>query len=212
MKKSEYVEKELKKAISRGEWNMGDKILSEEKLAERYQVSRLSVRTAISSLAAQGILESHRGKGTFVCGVDTSTPNYGGIANQSAFTRTDMYEFRRILETESAALAASRATEDDILKMESYSQKLRDGCSGTDAIEADFNFHYSVIMATKNQVIIEIFRSMMQSYRQMFSLNVKLRGSVGAEDHYKIIFAIRTRNSQQAKECMDAHILNSMIM
>lgn len=214
MKKSEYVEMELKKAISRGEWNVGDKILSEEKLAERYQVSRLSVRTAISTLAAQGILESHRGKGTFICSTEAAPVPAAveAITTAAAFTRTDMYEFRRIMEPESVALAASRATEEDILRMENFAKQLQHAKTAEDAIEADFNFHYEIIKATKNAVIIETFKALMVPYRQMFSLNVKLRGSAGADDHYQIILAIRTRNSKQAKSCMENHIIESMVM
>lgn len=212
MKKSEYVEKELKKAISRGEWNVGDKILSEEKLAERYQVSRLSIRAAISSLAAQGILESHRGKGTFLCNTQPSVPQNHTNLTEKHFSRTDMYEFRKIIETQCAALAASRATEEDMQKMIQYAKALQNAKNLEETIEADFEFHRCIIEASRNEVIIETFNSLINPYQEMFSLNAKLRGSAGAEEHLKIILAIRTRNPHDASECMASHITESMIM
>ena len=56
----------IKKNIDNGNWRIGEKIPSENKLAESLGVSRASVRMAIQQFIAIGVLESVHGKGTFV--------------------------------------------------------------------------------------------------------------------------------------------------
>ena len=60
------IKQTLKGWIVNGEFNPGDKIPSEHELADRFSVSRLTVRQAISQLVQEGFLISKRGEGTFV--------------------------------------------------------------------------------------------------------------------------------------------------
>lgn len=56
----------IKHKIVSGELKVGDKILSERAMAERYGINRMTVRNAIKNLEKEGILKSQRGSGTFV--------------------------------------------------------------------------------------------------------------------------------------------------
>ena len=60
------LEAEIRQALREKKYLPGDRLPSEEKLCEQYQVSRITVRKAIQQLTDQHILEKHRGKGTFV--------------------------------------------------------------------------------------------------------------------------------------------------
>ena len=59
----------IKEKIVKGEYRLGDKIMSEREMAAQYQINRLTVRRAIKKLIEEGCLRSCQGKGTFVCKV-----------------------------------------------------------------------------------------------------------------------------------------------
>lgn len=60
------IKEDIKKRIRSGEWKSGEAIDSERKIADTYQVSRMTVRQAIGELEREGILEREKGRGTFV--------------------------------------------------------------------------------------------------------------------------------------------------
>lgn len=60
------IAEELRVEISSGQLQIGDRLPSENALAERFSVNRHTARQAIAALAAEGIVESRRGSGTFV--------------------------------------------------------------------------------------------------------------------------------------------------
>ncbi|MCS7220419.1 MAG: GntR family transcriptional regulator [Anaerolineae bacterium] len=60
------LEQEIRHRIEMGEWKPGDLLPSERELAERYQISRMTVRQALANLVNDGLLYRERGRGTFV--------------------------------------------------------------------------------------------------------------------------------------------------
>src|SRR5437763_3108131 len=98
--------------IVRGRLRPGDRLPAERELATQIGVSRPSVRAGLHALAAMGVVRSHHGSGTYI---PDGPPSLGSeplsfLAALHGFTREEMYETRRILETEAAGLAAERAT------------------------------------------------------------------------------------------------------
>lgn len=63
------VYKQLKVLLLEGHWEVGERLPSEAELCRLFGVSRISVRTALKSLIAQGVLVSRQGEGTFVVDV-----------------------------------------------------------------------------------------------------------------------------------------------
>ena len=64
--KQEALEKELRRKLSDGTWNPGDKIPSESSLMKEYNVSRTLVRNVIAKFTYEGLIQSIQGKGSFV--------------------------------------------------------------------------------------------------------------------------------------------------
>ncbi|MGC2404574.1 MAG: GntR family transcriptional regulator [Acidobacteriaceae bacterium] len=60
------IEEAIATEITQGEYRPGDQLPTEDALLERFQVSRITVRRAIQNLVGRGLLEIHRGRGTFV--------------------------------------------------------------------------------------------------------------------------------------------------
>ena len=104
--------------IRDGALRPGDKLPTESEIMQAFGVSRTVVREALSKLQAAGLVETHHGIGTFVL-----QPRAGGMFRLEpgdVATSVDVLavlELRISLETESAGLAASRRTEEQLLTM-----------------------------------------------------------------------------------------------
>ena len=62
----DQVYQQMKDQIVNGEWKAGDRLPSENELAEQFGVSRVTVRGALQKLAALGLIETKLGDGSYV--------------------------------------------------------------------------------------------------------------------------------------------------
>src|SRR6188474_2199105 len=117
----EEVVTQLREMIHRGDLRPGDRLPPERDLAKQLGVSRPTLRAGISSLAAVGVLQPRRGAGTFVVeaegppSLDSSALRL--MASLQRFSPAEMFEARRSLEMAIAALAAERATGEEMAQM-----------------------------------------------------------------------------------------------
>src|SRR6476659_5022079 len=118
---AEEVVTQLREMIHRGELRSGDRLPPERDLAKLLGVSRPTLRAAIRSLAAVGVLESKQGAGTFVVKSEASpvldSSSLSVMASLHRFTAEEMFEARGALEMAIAGLAAERATGDQLASL-----------------------------------------------------------------------------------------------
>lgn len=198
----------LTNGISTGQWKPGDKLPSEAQLCTLLGASRITVRSAIGRLAGLGLVRSQQGRGTFVCApsVPASIPL---LPIQNA-DRLSVFEFRKIIESESAALAAIRATSADVQAMEESIVNMERGGPERDIAEQDLAFHSLIAQASGNEVIYRVFQMMQETYNRMFEDNVVHVGNAGSEHHRRILLAIQTRDMEAARRSMLAHLDDTM--
>ena len=190
--------------IRNGTWKPGDKIPSEADLCGILNVSRVSVRGALGRLSALGMVQSRQGKGTFVSEppAETQAP---GLHLQNP-DRLSLFEFRRIIERESAALAALRATSEDVLAMQDSIYKMEHGETEQEIAEQDLRFHALIAKATGNEIIQHVSRIAEEAYLHMFMENVAQMGSIGTAHHRQILLDIQVRDADAARQHMNAHL------
>ena len=112
--------------ISDGNMSPGRRLPAEREMAEKLKVSRNTVREAYLSLAAKGILSSHRGRGTFVAAIEPEMPN--GARLPSLADTTDIIqlaETRQVIECGAMPFAAQRATAEDWARLSELIKKRR---------------------------------------------------------------------------------------
>src|SRR5215471_4989724 len=103
----------------------GDKLPSERELAETLAVSRSSIRDAIRSLELMGLVEPRQGAGTIVCEVSSESlvnPLANAIKRKEELIG-ELLDFRKMLEPQLAARAATRASPDEISAMEAILER-----------------------------------------------------------------------------------------
>lgn len=131
----------------------GTRLPSERELMARLGVGRSTVREAVKGLAMLGVLEIRHGQGAFVADAARAT---GG----SALARDELSEMRRLVEVESARLAALHSTEADLEAMEAaladHAAALAEGRA---AVEPSVRFHACVARAAHHGVLERLFTS-----------------------------------------------------
>lgn len=201
-------------AIASGEWKQGEKIPSENELAERLNVSRISVRGALQKLVALGLVESKQGEGTFVRRLDGGqfANNLVPLALLSDASLYHLLEFRLIMDSEVAALAALRASEEDIRRLE---ENYRIQMSITEDPETiafyDMEFHILLAHMTHNPLIIQTYAVFKDVFTRSMYEVICITNGLGADIyHARIIHAIERKDSTCAREEMRAHIQSTI--
>lgn len=212
IKISDKIAEQMKQSIVSKVWPPESQLPSEKQLGEIYGASRVSIRSALQKLSGEGLVKTVRGKGSFVC----SSPDENKSKEILPFyikdksDRINLFEFRMILEVESAYIAALRADTAIIQALNDSAVKMRDAATNEEVAKYDAEFHRLIAEATHNPIIIRIFELMKDAYNQMFCQNVSLLGAAGANAHMKIITAIEMRNGELAKKYMAEHLTNTM--
>jgi GntR family transcriptional repressor for pyruvate dehydrogenase complex len=199
--------------IRSGQYAPGDRLPSERKLAEQLQVSRTSVREALSRLETFGLLESRHGLGTFV--KDPSREVLQASLMPHLFTDPEtvgkLFELREIIEIDAAARAAERATAGQKAIMRRWVEELETQMARENApgvITADVEFHRQIIIATGNDILVGLMDSIVDLLRAMRrdSLNIpELRDKIVA-GHRAILAAIEAGDRDAAREAMRVHL------
>jgi GntR family transcriptional repressor for pyruvate dehydrogenase complex len=149
---SDQVFDQLRELIFRGDFQPGDRIMTERELAEALNVSRNSVREAINKLVTLRFLEQRQGQGTFVRSMDETVkiPLATVMETQDA-SLIDLLEMRMGIECNAASLAAQRANPTDLEAIEkAIGEMATDTRAGGLGTEGDLSFHMAIAMATKN--------------------------------------------------------------
>lgn len=201
------VSNQILELIDSGVFPPGSRLPGERDLAEKFGVSRVSVREAEIALQAQGRLEIKVGSGAYV--LDASDMPIGGLPKVGPFELT---EARALFEAESAALAAPIITDEIIAELEGYiaimSGKTNGGMS---ADEADEAFHLTIARATNNHAIMFVVDSMWKMRTEAAQLQKVYRNvcdkdtSHREDEHEAILIALKNRDSGAARAAMRAH-------
>src|SRR2546429_4374803 len=211
---SEEVIPQLREMIHRGELRPGDRLPPERDLAKLLGVSRPTLRAAIRSLAAVGVLQSRQGAGTFVVKTEGS-PSLDSsplrlMASLHGFTSGEMFEARQSLEMAIAGLAAERATSEQMTTM---AEEIAGMYASLDEPEQflfhDMRFHQTVAAASGNRILTSLMNMVATILFDARSKTVKRAKDLkeSAEMHRRIYRAIRQHNWQDARTAMRDHLM-----
>jgi GntR family transcriptional regulator, transcriptional repressor for pyruvate dehydrogenase complex len=189
----------------------GDALPSERELAERYGVGRSSVREALRMLESRGLIES-RGSGTFVIAPwrnPFQEPLSLVVAGEDV-DRTQLFEVRRMLEAEAAALAAERRSLGDLELMHEATDEMEAAIDSADAyVAADIRYHLVIAEATGNRLLLHLMQAIRERLTEMFGTVFKFPGGPerSIAQHRLITQAIAAEDAERARQAMTEHIL-----
>ncbi len=188
---------------------IGDKLPTENDMAEIFGVSRTSIREAISYLAASNYVETRHGRGTFLIhdSNNVGPTNLDDLLDACSFA--DLMELRILLETWGAGLAAKRATKEQIDEIEDSIKKIELCDNEDDYFASDLCFHESVAKASDNQFIITVCKHLFKELeRQSYKVKILtwLTRDSTISHMWKTLEAIKANDSTSACKYMGKHL------
>lgn len=210
----EQVIIQIKKMVADETLQRGDKLPSERELSARLKVSRASIREALRALQVIGLIECKQGEGNFI------KKNFENslfeplsvmfMLNKS--TTNEILELRRVIEIETAALAAKSITDEELIELKEILDKMRSSSDEELKVRLDKEFHYKIAKASRNFLIVTILNtisslidSFIKGARKKILDNIDNEGVI--EEQHKFIYdALKNHNAQEAAVIMRKHM------
>jgi GntR family transcriptional repressor for pyruvate dehydrogenase complex len=205
------VVEHVRNLISSGEVHPGDRLPPERELARKLKISRSSLRAGIGFLSAMGVLKSRHGAGTFVSSgppaLDSSSLTVLGALH--GFLPWQMFEARLVLESNLAALAAERATDEHLAELsEEVAEMYASLDNPQEYLIHDVRFHRTIARAAGNPILGALMETITANLYEGRSKTVQRSADLkqSAEMHREIYRAIRAHNPTHARQVMEQHL------
>jgi GntR family transcriptional repressor for pyruvate dehydrogenase complex len=223
----------LRTLIEAGEYEPGSTLPSERDLSIQFGVSRTSVREALIALEVIGLVSVRAGSGVVVKSGEGRLQANGPVLQQAAsltpweldpeldagaiFEREvppfSLLEARRLVEPEAAALAATRATDEQLAAIrEAYYRNVEDNRSGSHTHPGDRLFHIRIAEASDNPAYAVLIRHLLgHKYGAMFQRLQELytpqdMAYRSEEEHRRVLLALEAHDAAAARRAMRAHL------
>ena len=208
---AEEVADRIRVLMLNGTFAPGEPLPSERHLAERFGVSRGSIRDALRTLETIGLVETRHGQGTFPLelSVDRLVAPLASVMSYRPDLQEELLDVRRMFEPAVARVAAMRATDEDIAELQeildAQRQKLK---AGQSAITEDTAFHAILARATRNRVVMSIMAILndLLVESRTNSLLQKGRPARSIDGHEAVVAALRRHDAEGASQAMYNHI------
>ncbi|WP_028923919.1 FadR/GntR family transcriptional regulator [Pseudonocardia acaciae] len=160
----DQVIRQLRTAVTGGEWPIGGRIPPETELAATFGVARNTVREAVRALAHGGLLEVRQGDGTYVRATSEVS---GAVRRLCGSELREVLQVRRTLEVEGARLAASSRTEEELAELtellhrrDRAKARIAEPGQMAEFIRLDAEFHLAVVGSGHNTLLTELYRGL----------------------------------------------------
>lgn len=201
------VAAKIRALIDTGEFPVGSRLPGERELAERFGVSRVTVREAEIALEAQGRIVIKIGSGVYV--KPRLASDEGALPDVSAFELTAA---RAVIEAEAAALAASHITDAELDELNGMIQALSaPGLSDAAAADYDRAFHLAIARISGNPVVAHCvqliwrMRNELPRVREVYARVCHDDGATRVDEHTAILQALQQHDPVAARTAMRNH-------
>lgn len=219
------IAEQLRALMAGGEFASGARLPAERDLAKQLGVSRPSVREALIALEVEGWVEVRTGSGVYVLDRSERDRLAKQAKQASSATNTpvlnewgplELIRARRVVEGETAAMAAVQAKRKDVLAMKDAIESMQqDAERGMMPLDGDRAFHTAVVQACDNAVLIETVQSFWDSRRgplferlgNHFETLASWQSAIA--EHQAVLTAIKAHDAGAARSAMHAHMDNS---
>jgi GntR family transcriptional repressor for pyruvate dehydrogenase complex len=184
-------------------------------LAENLNVSRASVREALSALHLLGLLEIKSGEGTFIKQSDVNSiiQPLALLLLMERDTALEILQVRKGLEVEAAGLAAVNASDSDIKKLGKIIDDMEKQMQKSALGEfTDWEFHFALAHATGNTLLVRLMNTISDTMQKTIKINreklFKTEGNqqILFKQHYDVFVAVRNRDVEAARNKMYEHL------
>jgi GntR family transcriptional repressor for pyruvate dehydrogenase complex len=208
----ESVMEQIMNLLKNKELKPGDQLPPERELAEKFSISRGSLREAFRVLESRGLIKSKPGGGRFIRELkkDTIINAENIILSLEKSSILELLEAREIFEVKIAEVAAQRAIPEDIeLIKKSLSNAKKEEKLDDKEMKKDTEFHLAVARATHNFVFTNISKLHLDLLRETRGKTWQIPGrkKEQQQEHQNIYKAIKEGNGKKAGETMLKHLI-----
>lgn len=193
-----------------GTWKAGEKLPSEHKLCDQLGVSRVSVRSALQSLEAQGFIETRRGEGSFVKPFSL-TDQWERFMPLLALDGADVMavlEFRLIIEPGIIAPVMEKINREDLDGLEALYRRMEESSGNIgEFARLDERFHLRLIEIMGNPIMERVYRVLLEVLNSAWQEICEVLGTRdGLTYHRAIIDAFRDKDQEKGRKLMAEHV------
>jgi len=198
----------LTENITSGRWPLNSRIPTESQLMVELGVGRSTIREAVSSLTAMGMLEPARSRGTFVRSVNPVSAVLSEFLGQH--DTGEILQVRRMLEIETTRLAALLRTDEQLDRLRAAHERDIAGDVSQGVVRGDTpgQFHAIVVEAAGNALLADLHAGLLRGIRSSVRRGA-LRAAITQEerlaDHARILEAITARDPERAQRAAAEH-------
>ncbi|MBL8129192.1 MAG: FadR family transcriptional regulator, partial [Chloroflexia bacterium] len=198
--------------ITSGQIEAGQFLPSEQELCRQLGVSRATVREALRMLETRGLVSTRHGVGVQVS--DEShrvvSESIGLLLRRRGVGPTDILEVRLILDCQAAALAAQRATAEDLATLERAIERLHQPDLDVESrIVADLDFHIALTDAAKNVVLAALVHALRDLLHDTIAATFAVDSAIARrlDEHRLVLAGVRAGDATAASQAMRQHLL-----
>lgn len=208
----------IQEMIRAGELRQGELLPPQRALSERLNVSRASLREALSVLETLGLLRTEPRRGTLVALVAGAEAPDGPAIHPWRFAKRysppEVYQFRFVTEGHAARLAAMRMSAAELGTLTQNLRDFKDAVRERDLVaisQLDFGFHSLIMGYSGNRVFADLYGSygsvLLESQRLPLTRHERLWEPVS--EHENVVQAIEKRDPDGACYFMHVHIMRA---
>lgn len=200
--------------LKSGRWRAGDRLPTERELAERFELSRTTVRKALLELKQQGLIEQTVGSGTYVS--EDASARLASVVQQDSAMHTspaELMEARLAMEPAIIEMAIRNANATDLARMERCCDEAESARTLEEFEHWDAELHQAIADAAHNSFVAGVFE-LMKTVRAQSDWGKLKKKSVTPErrqayqaEHREIVGALRDRDAERARASTVAHLL-----
>jgi GntR family transcriptional repressor for pyruvate dehydrogenase complex len=213
--RTQQVREQIEAAIERGDYRAGDRLPSERELGEMIGVSRVSVREAIRSLEALGLVEVQHGRGCFVTQGpgDEYANSFGRWLSLHRDEVMDLLKVRGALDSLAAEGAARHADDKTVARLHELNGAFNDAQAAdppdiADLIDRDKAFHNAIAEASGSPLLATLLGELRDHIDRSRALLLgdRARARASAREHQAVVEAIAAHDPVAAGRAAASHI------
>jgi len=210
----EEVAEQIREQLSQGLLKPGDRLPPERELAERFGLSRNTVREALRALEMSGLLELRKGAtgGAFIREgqSDAVISGFNDLYRLGYILPDDLAEARLIVGTEIARLACQRATEEELAALDdNLDASDIAAAKGDDALrlQVNLNFHALMARAARNPVLIILIDALNDIHQRLLRVMIPAENTQIVAARRRIVCYLRDRDEDGAVSALREHLI-----
>lgn len=206
----ERVAESILERIVGGELKPGDKLPSERELGEQFGVSRTVVREAVRGLTGRGVVAVRAGSGLRVAAIDPAAVSESLallLRSNHELDYRHVHEVRVMLEVEMAGVAAERADDADVGRLQRAAEAMEHAGTFEEAALRDLDFHRAIATSTRNPFYLVLHDAIGDALVAVRRENHARGGREDAvESHRQIVDRIAAHDRPAAEAAMRRHL------